>query len=407
MDGKEATPTARLIDFIETWWGESLGALDDKILRAPAYQARSFVDDMKDRFPAPLPVPPMRAGCLRPEVRTTMTDAACRSASPGFSVWSAPWLLLYTEEVITEDPINVFLQRFGYNDDPRGDPRGFLPFAVKMLSDVQALIEDGSLHLTSFPESNQFTQSVPEATRLSLYQNSPDLQLEERLFLQSYHGRANPRDFQIALTMMCHDVIESLKYSQDGGMTPLLHGRGELAVLDGLTNGHASAMADGRIRRTHSLAELTLPTSRAPINQIITLRSNEEVFATFRCAVASALADINGLETSGDEWIDHARQSMQGNLAAAHAQLTKEVSRKGALGDVLGRLQGLAFSTLGGGIGAVLAHGNPMASISGITIGATGQAIAEYAKKRPKQRAKKAAIEMLLSLGDPHSSAYS
>lgn len=330
-----------------------------------------------------------------------MVDMIFRSGSPGFSIWSAPWLLLYAEEVITEDPIDSFLRRFGYDEEPHCDPRGFLPEAIKMLSDVRSLIKDGSLHLTSFPESDQLSETVPEATRLSLYQNSAELQMEEKIFLQSFRGKATSKDFQIALMMMCHDVTESLKYSQDGRITPLLHGRGELAVLNGLSQGHARAIADGRMRRAQSLAELTLPTSRAPIDRIVALRSNEEVFANFRDTLSSALTDIAGLEASGEEWIDHARESLHGSLAPARVRLAKEVSRRRMLGGMSERLQGLAFSCVGGGIGAALAHGNPAASIAGMSIGATAQTIAEYARKRPMQQPKKAAIEILLSLGNP------
>jgi hypothetical protein len=413
MSDNEMTPTVQLVDFVENWWGESLKLLPSGVLHAPAYQVNSFVDDMHSRFPSPLPVPPLRAGYLRPEVRTTTVDMALRRDSPGFSIWRAPWLLLYAEEVVTENPIDTFLSRFSSDKDARRNPGGFLWAAIHMLAEVQALIGDGSLHCTTFPESNNsspsatFTTCVPEETRLAIYEGSPVLQMEERSFLKSFRGKANSKDFQVALMMMCYDVMESLRYAQEGHITPLLHGRGEFAVLERLAEGRSRFIADGRIRRVQSLAELTLPISRAPIDQVIDLRRNEEVFADFRTALSSALTDVAGLEATENEWTNHARQSIQGSLAPARAKLDKAISRGGMLRDGLDRFQQLALSALGGGLGAILSHGNPVGSIAGISIGVTGQAAADYARQRPRRRAKRAATEIILSLGDPHSSAYS
>jgi hypothetical protein len=384
------------IDLIEQIWSGTLDwSLADQISKSPTRLLQDFADQYNGLILLSR-APELGPGILRPEIRWTLMDELRRREyrSP---IESGLDLLLYTHEILVDDPLDV-----GYlSSDSVEELRPYISRAVHSLALVRPLVKDGSMRFALLARARHpsYTGDAPGGLDLMVNQLQQDVTLSadvERISLR--YGVDEAEVYQI----LALDVFPSIKLLRHWPkqFTPLMHGNAELQTMRTLVDTSVHKLSDGRMETLSKLANLTIPQLKGAVNQLVKMRQSEDVFAEWRAALHDAMRDVQEISENDGEWQSHARAILRDGLEPVRARASAGIRKSKFLSQATTGVRTLTFSGLGAAVGAAAAHGSAVGGFAGAAVAKSADIVWGAISALRERHQNKAVLDLIVSLED-------
>ena len=385
-------PTLHQVDpycIVEDWWGEALSrSLIERVSSAPTDHVQRFLVAAKDevRRSSHNALPPLPAGNLRPLVLETGTDSIQHGDHYRY-IDSAARLLTYSHEAVIEEP---------FAHGPLHLDASLLAPLLTRLLRVRPLWELGALRFAQVGARQRHPSRNFSLTGLSnLDAATAD---EIRSAWADVRATLPPNvawddlDFSVSnnVGLSVRMVFERPDSLQAIARSPAE----DILLRTAIANGARMSTRTQDVR-LQSLARLSLPGANLPVPSLVTLRTNDALYADFRSKLGNALDEVERLP-EGERWLSTATELVSQELRPTTDQLQAAVRKSPALAAAKTSLGKFSLSAIGSAAGAM--HGGGLSSaLLGGAVGKAAEAVQTYIHERQRQRADKAVLDIVVS----------